>query len=360
MSTTNRKHMIYLLFFALFATVCGFCKGFYTLTDWPLYGIPKILIFPNINHDFKSSNTYQLINQLGNDYYWATTNCNDDYSAALLAPNGSRKTDFKYQLYWDDAIGQTPWVNNKEQVFIETKKFINGELADILLFMDGSELLLENVSVISDYKYVSKYGIGYKLENGLFSILDFNTKKISDTIVYDDICGRTAYPIVKKGAKWGSIDLSGKIISPLKYDKAYYCWLRHFAYNHKTTYVSIGETNCIIELSTGKELLRTKKMITDVCTENMELWLVGDGSNSTQYSYIDGSLNRYCNPTQPPVILPSEKHIITNRNIYEDIKEIHNGHFPAKVNGKWGIFHIDGRCIVPAAYDKINHSSEMW
>ncbi len=203
----------------------------------------------NLPEEIAFDNVYEI----GNGYYWATTNLSNKYPAALLSPNKELITDFKYKLYRDDAISQTPWVlDEREQCFM-TSKIKNGDEKKIILFMDGTEVEYDELG-----DYWSLYGCAYRLKNNKFSILNFLTKKLIDCAEYDEIRGHSRYPVVRLGEKWGVTDIYGRPVLPPIYDSVKIIPSKKIFHDETVVFRKDG-TKYIVELPSGRDLQATNE-----------------------------------------------------------------------------------------------------
>lgn len=248
--------------------------------------------------------------------------------------------------------------SDKEEVKIEKKadKFVLKNTDEDFGWVGSVKEVWSNFIIEKNGKYafVGKFGntllpLGYDKIERFFNqfllikkenrtgIYDIGTKEIIIPLVYDEIefsqkVGREF--IVSKNGKKGILDIEGKEVLPLKYDK-------------------IETSRFLITLiNKGKEeyLFGKDRIVKDSISKEKCFDISGDNMWDTQYFYAVLKNGKWH--------ILNEKLSASDGEEYEDFEFKHfifeekKYHFLLyKKDGKWGLKHFMGKNILPTKYD---------
>lgn len=198
----------------------------------------------------------------------------------------------------------------------------------------------------------------------LFSQLVFcEDTKLPDLIPY------------RKGDKWGFCDKNKKIVIPCKYDEAYpfngkFARVTLYAKKHlndglinmegkEITPIKYDRIfSCGKDLFVLKELIKNEELYSIANLSGKEVQIIGPLKYKFYYEYpyfrngleavtFNGKFG-FINKSGTAVIPPQ----------YDDVKSFYKGIAAVMLNGKWGCIDNSGKIIVPIKYDSVSHNEE--
>lgn len=155
--------------------------------------------------------TYSQIFSANQGFFWATTNEEVNFSACLVAPNGSNVTDSVYEFFIDEIMRTTPRFQNQNSYAITARKVVDGNIRDVAILRNGD-------SYVTGHGYGNEKWLAIRMQNREY-LLDIVSQSILSNVNYEAIGGCGAFPLVKESEKWGIIDAErNNIVLPLEYD----------------------------------------------------------------------------------------------------------------------------------------------
>lgn len=196
---------------------------------------------------------------------------------------------------------------------------------------NGKEISLFQYGEMPQNPYQKYYRTNAFKDSNKGYILDLNFKEIGSDydLVYD---WKNSLFIVKKGSKYGLIDLNNKVVLPCEYDSIWDEFKNELGTLKKDNKYGVITNKGIVVIPCkydnitfvdGAKIIATLMKSDDNNIRNREVGLVDDKGN---------------------IIVPF---------IYDEIQSINFGFYRIRIGNKYGILNKEGKEITPIKYDEI-------